>query len=53
MPALLSEGKLKGHPFLEGASDQFLNELEEFSSEATFEAGDIILTESGYADKSS
>jgi CRP/FNR family transcriptional regulator, cyclic AMP receptor protein len=47
----LTEGVLKGHPFLKGASEQFLNELEEFSGEATFEAGDIILAEGGYADK--
>jgi CRP/FNR family cyclic AMP-dependent transcriptional regulator len=51
MPALLTEGTLKGHPFLEGASEQFLNELGEFSREASFEAGEAILTEGGYADK--
>ena len=51
MTALLTEGMLKGHPFLEGASVQFLNELGAFSREASFEAGEVILTELGYADK--
>lgn len=51
MPALLTEGTLKGHPFVEGASDQFLNELEEFSKEAHFETGEVILTKGHYADR--
>src|SRR5688500_9858493 len=51
MTALLTEGTLKGHPFLEGASDQFLNELEAFSRETTFEAEEVILSEREYADK--
>ena len=51
MPALLTEGILKGHPFLERASEQFLNELGEFSREASFEVGDVILTEGTYADR--
>jgi CRP/FNR family transcriptional regulator, cyclic AMP receptor protein len=51
MPTLLTEGNLKGHPFLAGASDQFLNEIEEFSRPASFEPGEIILAEGHYADK--
>lgn len=51
MPALSTEGTLKGHPFLEGTSEQFLNELGEFSREASFETGEVILTEGAYADK--
>ena len=51
MPAQLTEGVLSQHPFVKGASEQFLNELEEFSHETTFEAGAIILAEGAYADK--
>lgn len=51
MHALLTEGTLKTHPFLEGTSEQFLNELGEFSKEASFDAGEVILTEGAYADK--
>jgi CRP/FNR family transcriptional regulator, cyclic AMP receptor protein len=51
MPALLTEGILKGHAFLQGASEQFLNELGEFSKEASFEVGEVILTEGAYADR--
>ena len=51
MPALLTEGLLSQHPFVKGASEEFLNELEEFSHETSFEAGAIILAEGAYADK--
>lgn len=51
MPALLTEGCLKTHPFLTGCSCSFLNHLEEFAREVSFSAGEIILKEGGYADR--
>jgi CRP/FNR family cyclic AMP-dependent transcriptional regulator len=51
MPALLTEGSLKNHPFLAGTSSEFLNLLEEFSKDVTFEKGDVILVEGEYADR--
>jgi CRP/FNR family transcriptional regulator, cyclic AMP receptor protein len=51
MTALLTEGCLKPHPFLDGCSREFLNHLEEFSMEATFAPGEIILREGDYADR--
>ena len=51
MTALLTEGCLKNHPFLNDCSTEFLNHLEEFSTEVSFESGQMILKEGGYADK--
>lgn len=51
MPALLTEGCLKNHPFLSECSSDFLNHCEEFARDVTFEAGDLILREGGYADR--
>ena len=51
MPALLTEGLLSQHSFVKGASEEFLNELEEFSHETSFDAGATILAEGAYADK--
>jgi CRP-like cAMP-binding protein len=51
MPALLTEGGLKHHPLLHGCSDTFLNRLEEFATQASFEVGELILAEGGYADR--
>jgi len=51
MTALLTEGFLKPHPFLEGCSPEFLNHLAEFATEATFEKGEVVFSESAYADR--
>lgn len=51
MPTLLTEGLSSQHSFVKGASEEFLNELEEFSHETSFDAGAIILAEGAYADK--
>jgi CRP/FNR family cyclic AMP-dependent transcriptional regulator len=51
MTAQLTEGCLKPHPFLDGCSPEFLNHLEEFSTEVTFASGEIILREGDYADR--
>lgn len=51
MPALLTEGGLTQHPLLHGCSEAFLNRLEEFASAASFEVGQQILAEGGYADR--
>ena len=51
MTALLTEGCLKPHPFLDGCSPEFLNHLEEFSSEVKFAPGATILQEGDYADR--
>ena len=51
MSALLTEGCLKPHPFLDGCNSEFLNHLEEFATEVTFKAGETILKEGGYADR--
>jgi len=50
MTALLTEGRLKNHPFLKDAKPAFLNQLEEFEMEANFVPGEIILREGEYAD---
>ena len=51
MTALLTEGCLKPHPFVDGCSCEFLNHLEEFSREVDFNAGETILREGNYADR--
>lgn len=51
MPALLTEGCLKTHPFLCDCNVDFLNHLEEFSKSVSFEPGQLILKEGGYADR--
>ena len=51
MTALLTEGCLKPHPFLNGCSSEFLNHLEEVAREVNFAEGDIILREGHYADR--
>lgn len=51
MQALLTEGQLARHPFLAGCSPDFLNHIEEFASETSFQAGDVILHEGDYADR--
>lgn len=51
MPALLTEGCLKHHSLLEDCSEEFLNHLEEFSAEVSFEAGERIFNEGEYADR--
>jgi CRP-like cAMP-binding protein len=51
MTALLTEGQLADHPFLTGATPDFLNHLDEFSDEISFEKGDVILKEGDYADR--
>lgn len=51
MTPLLTEGLLKGHPFLTGATEEFVNHLEEFSSEASFSKGELIFREGEYADR--
>lgn len=51
MPALLTEGSVKTHPFLLGCSAEFLNHLEEFARETTFKAGETIFREGEYADR--
>lgn len=51
MTALLTEGCLKPHPFLQDCSCAFLNHLEEFAREVDFKEGDTILREGDYADR--
>lgn len=51
MSALLTEGCLKPHPFLDGCSPEFLNHLEEFATDVKFLPGEIILREGDYADR--
>ena len=51
MTALLTEGCLKPHRFLDGCTPEFLNHLEEFAREVNFEAGEKILREGEYADR--
>jgi len=51
MTALLTEGCLKKHPFLNGCSCEFLNQLDEFAHEVRFEQGEMILVEGDYADR--
>jgi CRP-like cAMP-binding protein len=51
MPALLTEGCLKGHPFLSNCTSSFLNHLEEFATEKTFGPGEMILKEGDYSDR--
>jgi CRP-like cAMP-binding protein len=51
MTALLTEGCLKAHPFLEGCSCDFLNHLEEFARDVDFKEGETILHEGEYADR--
>lgn len=51
MPALLTEGCIKTHPFTMGCSEGFLNHLEEFGTEVSFREGEVIITEGGYADR--
>src|SRR3569833_392985 len=51
MPALLTEGFLKNHHYLDNCSTEFLNRLDEFANEVTFEKGEIILKECQYADR--
>jgi CRP/FNR family transcriptional regulator, cyclic AMP receptor protein len=51
MKALLTEGRLKPHPFLDGCSHSFLNHLEEFATEKQFEPGEVVLQEGEYADR--
>jgi CRP/FNR family transcriptional regulator, cyclic AMP receptor protein len=51
MKALLTEGRLRPHPFLDACTDAFLNHLEEFATEREFEPGEIILQEGEYADR--
>jgi CRP/FNR family transcriptional regulator, cyclic AMP receptor protein len=51
MTALLTEGSLKSHPFLNGSSLAFLNHLEEFATEVSFKRGDVIFKECDFADR--
>jgi CRP/FNR family transcriptional regulator, cyclic AMP receptor protein len=51
MTALLTEGCLKPHPFLQGCTTEFLNHLEEFVTEVNFAEGETILREGQYADR--
>jgi CRP/FNR family transcriptional regulator, cyclic AMP receptor protein len=51
MTAMLTEGCLKPHPFVKDCSPEFLNHLEEFATEATFEADELIFSEGEYADR--
>ena len=51
MHALLTEGTLKPHPFLDKCSESFLNQLEEFAVEVEFSSGETIFNEGGYADR--
>lgn len=50
MTALLPEGCLKPHPFLDGCSTQFLNHSEEFARKLNFASGESNLREGDYAD---
>lgn len=51
MTALLTEGCVKPHPFLDNCSPGFLNHLEEFATEVRFARGELILREGDYADR--
>ena len=51
MTALLTEGCLKPHAFLDGCTTEFLNHLEEFARDVTFIPGDEILRAGEYADR--
>lgn len=51
MNALLTEGRLKIHPFMEGADSLFLNQLEEFSTEISLPGSTVLFHEGGYADR--
>ena len=51
MRALLTEGCLKTHRFLDNCTPEFLNHLEEFAREVTFAEGQTILREGQYADR--
>ena len=51
MTSLITEGCLKPHPFLEDCTPDFLNHLEEFATEATFEKDQTIFSEGEYADR--
>ncbi len=51
MTALLTEGCLEPHPFLDGCTPEFLNHLAEFARAVTFPSGHVILTEGDYADR--
>ena len=51
MTTLLTEGKLKTHPFVAGCSSEFLNCLDEHSTEVAFDAGQILLREGDIADR--
>lgn len=51
MTALLTEGTLPSHPFLDRCTPEFLNHLEEFAHDVTFARGDVILKQGAYADR--
>ena len=51
MTALLTEGCLKPHSFMDGATPEFLNHFEEFAKDVTFAKGETILREGEYADR--
>ena len=51
MTALLTEGCVKTHPFLDDCTPEFLNHLEEFATEVEFVQGEVILSEGDYADR--
>jgi CRP/FNR family cyclic AMP-dependent transcriptional regulator len=51
MTALLTQGCLKPHLFLDHCTDDFLNHLEGFATEVNFAAGETILREGDYADR--
>ena len=51
MTTLITEGRLKPHPFLANCTPEFLNHLEEFATEAKFEKNQTIFSEGEYADR--
>jgi CRP-like cAMP-binding protein len=51
MQALLTEGRLKSHPFMGGASKEFLNQVEEFATDGSIDAGVQLFREGEYADR--
>jgi CRP/FNR family transcriptional regulator, cyclic AMP receptor protein len=51
MQALLTEGSLSKHLFLNGSDSTFLNHLEAFSHDLSFEKGDVIFRQGQYADR--
>ena len=51
MEALLTEGRLKDHPFMADADADFLNHMDEFATDVEFQRGDVLFKEGDYADR--